>query len=209
MNEARAERLRATIAARVARQEQAVRDLISPWLQPQERVRGSMDVQVDWLTPLRAPRRLRATKPVPPDGWDASAFDRVLRIVHHALLGWFLGLRRVVWSYPHGRPFTGGWSSQAGLFLLMVRTGPSRHRYYENDDAFLVFTDRRLLVLHRESGERLGELALHHLVVGEPKEREFRQAERVDLSFTDGSLLALTMGSSETKELRDLLAGRA
>ncbi|MFF7632080.1 hypothetical protein ACFZB9_02850 [Kitasatospora sp. NPDC008050] len=208
-NEARRQRLLTEIAAREAQREQATRDLISPWLQPQERVRGAMDVELHGLIPMRVPRRLRIAKPVPPDGWDTGPADHVFRFIAIALLGPRVVAVRILWQYPHGRPFKGGWASQAGVFLRMVRTGSSRHRYHENHEAFLVFTDRRVLVLHRKSGERLGELALHHLVVGEPKEREFRQPERVDLSFTDGSLLALDAGTDERKQLRALLAGRA
>jgi hypothetical protein len=213
-NQAREERNRAFVAeskARRQREEQGRFDReVSPWLRPQERVRGVVEFRLDEFTPRCAPRRLRAAKPVPPQGWDDSPGYRLIRTLWWGTLGLLVTAYMVIRRPIHGFPFRGGWSSQAGQFLLMVLRGPSRHRLYENDEACLVFTDHRVLVLHRQSAEFLGELALSQLVVGEPKERPFRQAERVDLSFTDGSLLALDAGlSNKSKLLRDLLAGRA
>jgi hypothetical protein len=213
VNQARQERLRAEAAeyqARRRRKEQERFDReVAPWLRPPERVRGVVEFRFDGFTPRRAPLRLRAPKPKPPQGWDDSPAYRLLRAAWCATLGLATGAFAVAWRPFHGRPFRGGWSSQAGRFQLVVLSGPSRHRLYENQEACLVFTDHRVLVLHRQSAEYLGELALGQLVVGEPGERPWRQPERVDLTFTDGSLIALIPDHDARKPLRDLLAGRA
>jgi hypothetical protein len=212
-NQARQERLRAEVAEIQARRERKEQERfdreVSPWLRPQERVRGVVEFKLDEFAPHRTPRRLRAPKPVPPQGWDDSLGYRLFRVLWWGTIGVPATAYAVIRRPIHGFPFRGGWSSQAGQLLLMVLRGPSRHRLYENNEACLVFTDHRVLVLHRESAEFLGELALGQLAVGEPKERPWRQPERVDLTFTDGSLIALVPGFKVTKLLRDLLAGRA
>ncbi|MCC9308690.1 hypothetical protein LN042_16640 [Kitasatospora sp. RB6PN24] len=195
-------------AGRVRARREELDEVISPWLRPPERERGATEVTVDVFAPHRVPRRLRATKPAPPGGWRRGPTERLDRVVI-AVLEPVSAVLRFFRKFPHGLPFRGGWSSQAGRFLIMVRTGPSTHRYHENNEAVLVFTDRRVLVLHPGSGERLGELALDQLVVGAPKERPWRQPGRVDIRFTDGSLLAVECRHFVNDVLRSLLAGRA
>ncbi|GAA1244514.1 hypothetical protein GCM10009665_39180 [Kitasatospora nipponensis] len=199
-----AEDLRTRIARRRREQVEQYAAQVAPLLGPGERVRGAARVTGDPLLPPPLPRRLRPQRPPTGDGRPFELGARLMLLLD----GPFKPLR-ALWRVPHGDPLRGGWASRAGEVLRLLRSGPLRHRYAMYDEAVLVFTDHRVLLLDAGDGECFGEFPRAELVVGEPKRRPLRQATRVDLRFTDGSLLAL-LGArgDDVEELRALLGGR-
>ncbi|MFC8719840.1 hypothetical protein [Kitasatospora sp. NPDC057198] len=179
---------------------------------PGEQVRGVVDVDLCDLI-RRPPRRYRKER----FGRTADAgigclslvFDFgefVSDLVEDCTWGLIRSLRRLF----RGRGLTRGWESQAGQFARAVRAADNDH---DNDDALLVFTDRRILLAgsgsnapgrtlaDRRGTRTLGELPYAHLVRVEPRHTWI--SSRVDLHFADGSLAALEV---YPKELAALVA---
>ncbi|MFG2697918.1 hypothetical protein [Kitasatospora sp. NPDC048407] len=176
---------------------------IAHLLAPGEQVRGIVDTDLCDLI-RRPPRRYRKAH----SGGVAEVGLGCLFVLVN--LGEFLaylvedctwGVIRMFRRLFRGRGLIGGWRSQAGQFVVAVRSADGN---YENDDVLMVFTDRRILLAGR-GGSRtlraLGELPYAQLVRVEP--RHTWLSNRADLHFADGSKAALEIIE---KELNPLVA---
>ncbi|MFF0298056.1 hypothetical protein ACFYST_32845 [Kitasatospora sp. NPDC004614] len=167
-------------------------------LAPGEQVRGIVDADLCDLI-RRPPRRYRKER----FGRGAEAGVGCLSVVLD--FGGFLsdlvedctwGLIRTFRRLFRGRGLTRGWQSQAGQFVIAVR---SAHGDFDNDDVLMVFTDRRILLAATAVNSRtmyaLGDLPYAHLVRVEP--RHTWLSNRADLHLADGSLAALEIYEEE------------
>ncbi|MFD7728761.1 hypothetical protein ACFV6F_00005 [Kitasatospora phosalacinea] len=177
---------------------------------PGEQLRGIVDTDLCDLV-RRPPRRHRKD----PSGRAAeTAFgclfvfvnlaEYLAELVEDCTWGLVRSLRRLF----RGRGLTGGWQSQAGRFVVAVR---SAGRSYDNDDVLLLFTDRRILLVgngdnvsgrtldDRRAKRVLGELPYAQLVRVRP--RHTWVSLRADLHFADGSRAALDIGENDLAAL--------
>jgi hypothetical protein len=200
--------------------------LIAPWLQPHERLLGIVDVDLNDLIRHSVPRKLRPgnTRRGALDVL-ASAVVAVMWVVN--IFGAFndvfiRSVRRIV----RGAGLTGGWQSMAGRFVIAVRTGPDTLDTYDNSDALMVFTDRRILLMctvrvkaapvpvsgkvppgtqRRTETRVLGEIQpgeLRSVVI-----RHTWVSNRVDLHFADGSRAAVEASTDQAEALEALSRG--
>ncbi|MFD8597739.1 hypothetical protein ACFV1L_22315 [Kitasatospora sp. NPDC059646] len=169
---------------------------------PGERVLGIVDADLCDLI-RRTPRRYRTARSggVAEAGFGClfvlfNLGDFVADLIEDCTWGLIRSLRRLF----RGRGLTGGWPSQAGRFVVAVRSADSG---YDNDDVLIVFTDRRILLAGGlgRTPRLLGELPYAHLRRVEP--RHTWMSDRTDLHFADGSLAALEVAE---KELAGLVA---
>jgi len=177
-----------------------------PLLAPGERPYGVVKAQLSDLI-RRVPRKYRGKEM---GGAAAVAYGAVEVLVDFAgLLAELVedltwGLIRSFRRLLRGRGLTGGWQSQAGRFTVAVRAGDSSEKNYDNDRVYLVFTDRRILLAaeFRDRMEALGELPYQQLV--KVKNRRTWISGRVDLTFADGSLVALEADEDDARALQSL-----
>ncbi|MFE1319966.1 hypothetical protein [Kitasatospora phosalacinea] len=181
---------------------------------PGEQLRGIVDTDLCDLV-RRPPRRYRKD----PSGRAAeTAFgclfvfvnlaEYLAELVEDCTWGLVRSLRRLF----RGRGLTRGWQSQAGRFVIAVR---SAERDHDNDDVLLLFTDRRILLVgngdntpgpasrrtfdHDRAKHVLGELPYAHLARVQP--RHTWVSLRADLHFADGSRAALDIGEDDLAAL--------
>ncbi|MEV4556386.1 hypothetical protein AB0K51_05230 [Kitasatospora sp. NPDC049285] len=180
--------------------------LAAPLLAPGEQVRGIVDADLGDLI-RRVPRKYRSRNLALGTelalGAVSTAFDLIgsfAEVVEDCTWGLIRSLRRLV----RGRGLTGGWTSQAGRFVITVRAGGHWDGGYSNDDVLLVLTDRRILLAHESRGAltALGDLPYPQL--RRIENRHTWLSNRVDLHFADGSLAALEVSSTETAALQAL-----
>jgi hypothetical protein len=184
---------------------------VAPWLEPGERLNAAAAADLSGLIRRRLPRRLRRQEPK--EEWRGGPVWRVVggallavfqvlnafQYVGEGLAAGLLAVVRLIVRPVRGRPFTGGWSSQAGQFVIAVRTGPSSDRNSANNErALVVLTDRRVLLCHdgARKSEKLGDLPRSALT--EAVDRGTWFSDRVDLRFSDGSLVALQVRASDS-----------
>ncbi|MCU7826140.1 hypothetical protein [Kitasatospora sp. DSM 101779] len=188
--------------------DQAYRERLHRWaqlplprLQPGEQLYGVADVGLDRYVRRGLPRRHRTAvrPPQAPAARRRGCLPAVLLLPLQLLdLEGFVeavgestvrGLRRAF----HGRPFSGGWGSRAGRFVIAVRTGPSTHRRFRHGRTLLAVTDRRVLLVDHDHGELMASFPRPELArTGTVRSR---QPERVDLVFADGSHIAVVARS--------------
>ncbi|MFF3908457.1 hypothetical protein ACFYZJ_21290 [Streptomyces sp. NPDC001848] len=198
--------------------------LITPWLQPHERLLGIVDVKLSDLIRRTLPRELRTGKQ-----WRGTrgalegAFEGALSAAD-AVENFDFGIIRRIRRIVRGAGLTGGWQSMAGQFAIAVRTGPDISRTdYDNERVLMVFTDRRILLMctvptkkaslfgkippgtPRREARCLGEIPpgqLRRVVI-----RHTSLSERVDLHFADGSLVAVEVSEEQARALEALSRG--
>ncbi|MFF4800066.1 hypothetical protein ACFY1U_16920 [Streptomyces sp. NPDC001351] len=190
-----------------------------------EQLHRAFSAGLDPLAPERVPRRHRPPRPpghgtedrsfrglgvlLLPLYWIAAA-GAVLMAPVEKVEDWFwrgFGM----WRLVRGRVWQGGWESDAGRFVIAVRSG-DRRGSYENDRFLLTFTDRRVLLLsssssrEHETPELFAEYP-RHVVRLRSEPHPARHRNRVDLAFPDGSWVALAIGRrDEVGEVRRYLA---
>ncbi|WP_354642501.1 hypothetical protein [Kitasatospora camelliae] len=177
---------------------------VAPVVPPGERLLGIVNVDLSDLV-RRVPRRYRPER----DGalrvlyylFDIVAV--VIELLEEAVFGFFRVMRRIF----RGRGLVGGWESQAGRFAIAVLTGPKATRDYENHDTLMVFTDRRILLVHElgKGPEVLGEIPGGQLTRIEL--RLTAVSGRADAHFADGSRAALEIGEKDAAALEALARG--
>jgi hypothetical protein len=184
-----------------------------------ERLLAVLNVQLCGMIRHRVPRQYRPVKPSRSEPMGplrkavlaiAMPLNVVFNLGQAAAELMSAGLRALLSALVtplRGRPFKGGWRSQAGQFVIAVRTGPSSTTSYDNDRTLMAFTDRRvLLVHHRRLGpEFLGEFDRAQL--GQAEIRHWTFSDRVDLHFGDGSLAAVDVATPQAEALRALTCG--
>ncbi|MEU6147576.1 hypothetical protein ABZ848_45415 [Streptomyces sp. NPDC047081] len=194
--------------------------LMAPWLQPHERLLGIVEVKLSDLIRRPLPRELRTGKQ------RTGAVDGVVEAtasVVDAVEFFDFGIIRRIRRGVRGAGLTGGWQSMAGWFAIAVRTGPDTLDTYDNERALMVFTDRRILLMCTVSakkvplfgkvppGQRLREArCLGELLPGQLLRVVIRHtslSERVDLHFTDGSLVAVEATKEQARALEALSRG--
>jgi hypothetical protein len=152
------------------------------------------------------PRRYRQAEPWRLSDILAFPLTAVVAVLERAEISKTAVLRWLV-APLRGRPFRGGWRSQAGRFVIAVRTLPSRSGSfsYDNSHALLAFTDRRVLIVYARGSHRprLGEFPREQL--REVRIRHWTFSSRVDLTFADGSLVAVEAGQPEAEALARLV----
>jgi len=171
---------------------------VTPWLHQGEQLLAVADVSLCGLIRDTVPHRYR---PKP-----RSAFDGLLLPLELAVASW-TAVRRALVAPLRGRPFRGGWRSQAGRFVIAVRTRPSGPKsvHYDNERALLAFTDHRVLIAHTGPRETryLGEFPRADLRGA--RIRHWTFSDRVDLTFADGSLVAVEARQPEAEALARLV----
>lgn len=193
---------------------------VAPWLQPQERLLVTVGVSLNLLIRNRVPRRYRKKEPEQPER-EVGLLLRLLGgilmgvvwacsmggIIGESLSSCLLGTLRLMVLPIRGRPFRGGWRSQAGQFVIAVRTGPSYFRDFDNSMALMAITNRRLLLLHQgaKRGECLAEFPREQL--RSLTDRSHWYSDRMDIHFADGSLVAVGIGESGRELLLSALNG--
>ncbi|MEW1913512.1 hypothetical protein AB0442_34675 [Kitasatospora sp. NPDC085895] len=184
------------------------------WLQPGEPLYGVVDLGLDRYVRRGLPARHRTAvrPPQEPAGRRRGCLSAVLLLPLQLLdlegmveavgESTVRGVRRAF----HGRPFSGGWGSAAGRFVIAVRTGPSTHRRFRHGRTLLAVTDRRVLLVDHDHGELMAAFGRRELArTGTVRSR---QPERVDLVFADGSRIAVTARSrTHARAVRTLLDG--
>ncbi|GAA5180337.1 hypothetical protein GCM10023322_12410 [Rugosimonospora acidiphila] len=198
--------------------------LIAPWLQPHERLLGIVEVRLSDLIPRVLPRELRPGKQ-----WTgilgavqdaAEAATSAVDAIEFLDFGIIRRLRRAV----RGAGLAGGWQSMAGQFAIAVRTGPDTRNTYDNEQALMVFTDGRILLMctvfakvplfgEVEPGQQLNEIRrLGEILPGGLRSVAIRHtslSRRVDLHFADGSLAAVEVTKQQARVLEALGQGIA
>lgn len=190
---------------------------VTPWLQPKERLLTAFDVRLNFLIRNRVPRRYRRAEPEPEKktgllwwvlavvGMGVFWVFNIGLIVCESLSACLLSVLRLLVLPIRGWPFKGGWRSQAGRFVIAVRTGPSYFRNFDNSTALMVLTNRRVLLLHRgvKRNEFLAEFPREQL--RRAVDRHQWYSDRVDLHFADESLVAVGLGESDRTALLSAL----
>lgn len=193
--------------------------VVTPWLEPGERLRTAVPASLNGLIRSRIPRRYRPKEPK--EEWTGGPVQRVVggallavfqvlnafQYVGEGLAAAFLSVLRLVVLPVRGRPFRGGWRSQAGTFVIAVRTGPSSERNHANERVLIAVTDRRVLLCYDgpKKSEKFGEIP-----GGELREAVDRQtwfSSRVDLRFADGSLVAVRVREADTAGFQSAVNG--
>ncbi|MFD0570035.1 hypothetical protein ACFQ0T_13410 [Kitasatospora gansuensis] len=125
----------------------------------------------------------------------------IVEAIYESIFGFFRNLRRLF----RGRGLQGGWTSQAGQFVIAVRHSPIGGGQPDNDGALLVLTGSRTVIFEGAIGRVavLGELPYGQLRKVEL--RHHSMSDRVDLHFADGSLAAIEMDAQQAQ----VLAGTA
>ncbi|MGD3107980.1 hypothetical protein [Streptomyces sp. YGL11-2] len=197
--------------------QQPYETVVAPWLQPHERLHAVVAVKLCGAIVKRVPRRHRPAKPNQ-EGLGGrtlaalmlplTAVFTIAQTAAEALATALSAAPRGLVALLRGSPFKGGWHSQAGQVVVTVRTGPARLTTYDNDSALLTFTDRRILLVHSgvRGAELLGELAREWLCHAEIRHWTF--SHRVDLTFSDGSLIAVEARKPEAEALRHVTGGQ-
>lgn len=190
-----------------------------------ERLLGSFKANLDPLAPIAVPRRHRPERERRPKGEDRSfsglgvvlvplywVVSAVSFLVSPVVItlgrfeDWFwrgFGIRRLL----RGRVWEGGWTSEAGRFVIAVRGRG------ESGSFLLALTERRMLLLDRPYSPDLEEARLRadfargsYRLRGE--RHPARHKDRVDIAFADGSWLALDLPErTQVAELKGYLAG--
>jgi hypothetical protein len=194
-------------------------DVVAPWVHPQERLHAVLRVRLCGMIRHRVPRRHRPVKPArsKPMGPLHKAVAMIVMPLSVLLnLGGAAAefLSATLYAFfralvipLRGRPLKGGWSSQAGQFVISVRTGPSYTTGYDNERTLMAFTDRRVLLVHdgARGAESLGEFGREQLHQAEIRHWTF--SNRVDLYFADGSLAAAEVTTPQAEALQALSRG--
>ncbi|MFF3517177.1 hypothetical protein [Streptomyces sp. NPDC002573] len=200
--------------------------LIAPWLQPHERLLGVVEVKLSDLI-RRVPREFRVGKEWRGTLGAVHGASEVAASAVDAVEFFDFGIIRRFRRMVRGAGLTGGWQSMAGQFVIAVRTGPDTPSSYDNEQALMVFTDRRILLMRtvstrnkkvplfgkvppgeqrlKKEARRLGEILpgqLQSVAV-----RPTSLSRRVDLHFADGSLAALEVHEQQARALEALSQG--
>lgn len=206
----------------------AMSETVGPHLRAGETLRGVFEANLDPLLPLhfdwKYTRQRLLWLPVR-FLWDL--FVRVLEILLMFLVPRFLaeivevflppyrpyGLSPLTRLYRnvrrpfHGGSWDGGKGSIAWQLWQAVRILPWRHHClaFDHDELLLALTDQRMLALSCD-GELLFELPAG--TYGWRRETpDYWFGHRVDLTFADGSWIALGMPSNNTKDQLSALLG--
>jgi hypothetical protein len=168
---------------------------VAPWLGQGEHLLAVTEVSLGGLIRDTVPRRHR-----PQSGGGLDVLLLPFELVSAA----WTALRRGLVAPLRGRPLRGGWGSQAGRFVIAVRTLPSRDGRtfsYGNDHALLAFTTHRVLIAHPGVSQTryLGEFPRGELRGA--RNRHWTFSDRVDLTFADGSLVAVEAKRPEAEAL--------
>ncbi|GAA3820017.1 hypothetical protein GCM10022403_061820 [Streptomyces coacervatus] len=201
--------------------------LISPWLQPHERLLGIVKVTLSDVIRPSLPRKLRTGQSTGVLGAVDGATEAVASVAD-AFDMFDFGIIRRIRRIVRGAGLKGGWQSVAGQFVIAVRTGPDPSRSgYDNDEVLMVFTDRRILLMCTVSirnkkvplfgkvppGEKVSRRearCLGELLPGQLRSVAIRHnwlSNRVDLHFADGSLAALELYEKDARALEALSQG--
>ncbi|MFJ9692071.1 hypothetical protein [Kitasatospora sp. NPDC101183] len=192
-----------------------LQDLVEGRLHPGEPLLGIVEFDLSRLLDPRLPRKYRRPKAgrSEPDGCFTAVFMlfHLTEVLSEALetgIDSLLRRRRVRRLGPAGAPFAGGWESRAGEFVIVVRSGHEKDTEYNNNDALLAYTDRRVLVLDRVSRdlELLAELPRQQL--GRLENKQTERSLRMDLHFADGSSIALDLYRDHAAALEAMHQGR-
>ncbi|WP_030945004.1 hypothetical protein [Streptomyces sp. NRRL S-646] len=204
--------------------------LIAPWLQPHERLLGIVKVRLSNVIRRSLPRKVRPGKQwTGARGAAEGAFEGALSVAD-AFEFFDFGIIRRIRRIVRGAGLKGGWQSVAGRFVIAVRTGPApSSSRYDNEQALMVFTDRRILLMDTVSirnnkvplfgkvppGEQLSRRearCLGEILAGQLRSVASRHnwlSDRVDLHFADGSLAALELSEKDARALEVLSQGIA
>lgn len=177
--------------------------VFTPWLEPGERVCAAVSASLNGRIRSRVPRRYR-----PPKSKEESSgsclgrilvgvlfvlswvFDDGAQYVGEALGVACMAVVRAIIRPVRGRPFRGGWRSQAGHFVIAVRRGPSFEQDYTNGRVMIAVTERRILLCYDGiRTEILGSVPRGELRKAVDRQTWF--SSRVDLHFADASLVAV------------------
>ncbi|WP_405726895.1 hypothetical protein OG607_23650 [Streptomyces sp. NBC_01537] len=185
---------------------------VTPLLGQDERLIAVVKVDLCGLIRGDVPRRHRSPEPARSAGervMDVLFLPVTLTVAALELLdaAW-TALRRALVAPLRGRPLQGGWRSQAGRFVVSVRTLPSRtgrSTSYDNEHALLAFTTHRVLIVHPHDTETpyLGEFPREQL--RGVRIRHWTFSSRVDLTFADGSLVAVEARKPEAEALERIV----
>jgi hypothetical protein len=203
--------------------------LIAPWLQPQERLLGIVEVRLSTVIRRSVPRKLRTGKQWTGALGAVNGATEVAASVGDAFEDFDFGIIRRIRRIVRGAGLKGGWQSMAGQFVIAVRTGPDPSSSgYDNERALMVFTDdRRILLMctvsvRNEKVARFGKVppgerrrrrearCLGEILPGQLRSVALRHnwlSDRVDLHFADGSLAALELYEKDARALEALSQG--
>ncbi|MFJ9521579.1 hypothetical protein ACIRPK_25395 [Kitasatospora sp. NPDC101801] len=180
------------------------RPLVAPYLRPNEQVHAVLELKLSDLI-RRVPRKHQRGKPGPAALLGLMVLldlvAVVVEAVYESIFGFVRNLRRLF----RGRGLRGGWTSQAGQFVLAVRHG-SGVGLPDNDGAQLVLAGGRTVIF--KASHTVGVTVLGELPHGQLRKVELRHtamSDRVDLHFADGSLAAIEMDAEQAR----VLAGTA
>jgi hypothetical protein len=189
-----------------------------------EQLRGCHRARLGSFTPGRLPRRHRgrllSEEPHRTPDTRRLDFSVVADVVGEACAsaGWAI-LKCVFWAplyaigrAVHGRAWRGGWHSSAGAVLARVLAG-ARDADFDNSACVLAFTSARLLILDRPADrEEFAPFLLAEIPRGvfalRAEPHPARQKDRVDIAFSDGSWLALSLPTSDVPAVERLLKER-
>ncbi|MFJ8046130.1 hypothetical protein ACIRBX_37025 [Kitasatospora sp. NPDC096147] len=181
------------------------RPLFAPHLQPGERIHAVAEVRLSDLI-RRVPRKYRPGDATTGAMAAVAALSELVAAVAELLIEAVFGLVRVIRRIARGRGLQGGWESQAGRFVVMVRHGYRGARPMDNDRVFAAFTDRRILLADHLVGAGLRPLGdLPYGRIRRVEDRTGGISDRVDLHFADGSLAALSQTPDEARALVALI----
>ncbi|MFI5534289.1 hypothetical protein ACIA8O_37715 [Kitasatospora sp. NPDC051853] len=180
---------------------ESYRPLFAPHLQPGEQIHAVAKIQLTDLI-RRVPRKYRpgddSIRALAAVGALFDLVATIAELLYESVFGFFRVMRRIT----RGRGLQGGWGSQAGQFVVMVRHGYQGAEPMDNDRVFAAFTDRRILIADHLVG--VGLRPLGELPYGRVRRVEDRTggiSDRVDLHFADGSLAALSQTQDEARAL--------